>query len=69
MYEIRMKTGRSMQIFYPFSNFRGFMPEKLNLFLDFANSRLPVTKIPFLRVKGSSMDVRFGAGPSAVQIE
>ena len=36
--------------FYPFAKFRGLMPEKWPLFLDFANWRLPLKKnTPFSR--------------------
>ena len=50
------KTGRYMQIFYPFLTFRGFMPEKLPPFY-FANSCLPLKNIPpFFAKMGSGMD-------------
>ena len=43
-----MKTGSYMQNVYPFSKFHRFMPEKLPLFLDFANSCLTLKNYPFL---------------------
>ena len=35
----------------PYSKFRGLMPAKWPLFLDFANSRLPLKKYPFFSRK------------------
>ena len=55
----RMKTGRYMQNVYPLSKFCRFMPEKLPLFLDFANSRLPLKNYPFLRESGYERGIRF----------
>ena len=54
-----MKTGRYTQNAYPFSKFRRFMSEKLPLFLDFANSRLPLKKNPFLRESGYERGIGF----------
>ena len=44
----------------PFSKFRGLMPAKWPLFLDFANSRLPLKKYPFFRENGYERGIRFG---------
>ena len=60
MYE---KPGENSQIHknFNFPKFRGFMPEKLPIFLDFANSCLPLKKkYPLFAKMGTSMDVRFG---------
>ena len=48
-----------MQNVYPFSQFRRFMPEKLPLFQNFANSRLPLKNYPFLRESGYERGIRF----------
>ena len=62
----RMKTGRYMQNFCPFSTFRWFMPEKLPFFL-ISRIRAYVWKItPFFRENGYKRGIRFdrewGAG-------
>ena len=46
--------------FYPFSKFRGLMPEQWTLFLDFENSRLPLKKYPLFRENGYERGIRFG---------
>ena len=46
--------------FYPFSKFRGLMPEKWPLFLDFANSRLSLKKDPFFRENRYERGKSFG---------
>ena len=63
-----MKTGRCMQkVFYPFSKFIGLMYTKcIPFFLDYANSRLSVTKCPFVRENENRYElwcnVLFGSG-------
>ena len=54
----RMETGRYMWNVYPFSKFRRFMPEKLPLFINFANSRMPLKNYAFLSKSGHERGIR-----------
>ena len=55
----QMKTSRYTQNVSPLSKFRQFMSEKLPLFLNFANSCLPLKNYPFLRESGYERGIRF----------
>ena len=44
---------------YPCLKFRRSMPEKLPLFRDYANSRLPLKNHPFLRESGYERGIHF----------
>ena len=44
----------------PFSKFRGLMPAKWPIFLDFANSRLPLKKYHLFRENGYQRGIHFG---------
>ena len=59
MYKNLDIAGRYMRNVYHFSKFRRFMPEKLPLFLDFANSRIPLKNYLFLRDSGYERGKRF----------
>ena len=66
MYENPDENRQIHQNVYTFSNFRRFLPEKFPLFLDFANSHLPLKMYPFLRESGYECGIHlyilFGSG-------